>query len=158
MPKTWFYNHRLTLSHPVIRANIFFNTFLLTAILGLSACEPNTFQEGERLYKAQCANCHMDDGIGLSALIPPIAGSDYLPANRDILPCIIRYGLKDTIVVNGKTYAEIMPGVAKLTDVQITNLLNFINNSWGNQNGLYRLEEVQATLEECRLQVQRGER
>lgn len=131
------------------------SSLLLLALL-FNACEPNTFQEGERLYKAQCANCHMDDGIGLSALIPPIAGSDYLQTNRDRLPCILRYGLNDTIIVNGRQYAEMMPGVATLTDIQVTNLLNFINNSWGNQNGLYRLEEVRATLEACRIQKQTG--
>lgn len=131
------------------------SSLLLLALL-FNACAPNTFQEGERLYKVQCANCHMDDGIGLSALIPPIAGSDYLQANRDRLPCILRYGLNDTIIVNGKQYAEVMPGVATLTDIQVTNLLNFINNSWGNQNGLYRLEEVRATLEACRMEKQKG--
>lgn len=114
------------------------------------ACQQNPFQEGERLYKANCANCHMDDGVGLSALIPPLAGSDYLAAHRDRLPCILRYGLTDTIVVNGKMYAENMPGVLTLSDIQVTNLLNFINNSWGNQNGVYRLDEVEATLSKCK--------
>lgn len=132
----------------------FFASLLYPFLQIFSACEPNTFREGERLYKAQCANCHMDDGIGLSALIPPIAGSDYLKTHRDNMPCVLKYGLKDTITVNGKTYAEVMPGVATLTDIQVTNLLNFINNSWGNQNGLYRLEEVRATLEACRMQKQ----
>lgn len=123
---------------------------VLMLILWLGGCEQNTFQEGERLYKTHCANCHMDDGVGLSALIPPLAGSDYLAAHRDQLPCVLRYGLADTIVVNGKTYAENMPGVPTLSEIHLTNLLNYINNSWGNQNGVYRLEEVRALLEKCR--------
>ena len=116
----------------------------------LSNCQPNPYREGERLYKTNCANCHMDNGEGLSALIPPLAGADYLEKNREILPCVLRYGLKDTIVVNGKVYAEQMPGVATLTDIHITNILNYINNTWGNRHAPYRLDETQRLLDKCR--------
>lgn len=124
---------------------------LLTIFISLlSGCEPNPYRVGERLYKANCANCHMDNGEGLGTLIPPLAGADYPEKNRDQLPCVLRYGLADTIVVNGKTYVEKMPGVAALSDIQITNVLNYINNSWGNRQQPYRLEEVQKLLEQCR--------
>ena len=121
--------------------------FLFT--LWAVSCEQNTFQEGERLYKIHCANCHMDDGIGLSALIPPLAGSDYLNTHREQLPCVLRHGLSDTILVNGKLDAEKMPGVPTLSDINLSNILNFINTSWGNRNEVYRLEEVRAALEKC---------
>lgn len=91
----------------------------------------------------------MDDGEGLSALIPPLARADYLKTNRDKLPCLIRHGLKDTISVNGKTYAEQMPGVEVLSEIQIVNILNFVNSSWGNQNEAYRLDEVRNLLAKC---------
>lgn len=116
----------------------------------LSRCEPNPYREGERLYKANCANCHMDNGEGLGGLIPPLAGADYLEKNREILPCVLRYGLKDTILVNGRTYAEAMPGVATLSDIHIANILNYVNHAWGNRNEPYRLEEVQQMLAKCR--------
>lgn len=112
-------------------------------------CQPNPYREGERLYKSNCANCHMDDGEGLSALIPPLARADYLKTNRDKLPCLIRHGMKDTISVNGKTYAEQMPGVEVLSEIQIVNILNFVNSSWGNQNEAYRLDEVRNLLAKC---------
>lgn len=128
-----------------------FRLFLLffTSLFFLFRCTPNPYREGERLYKANCANCHMDNGEGLSALIPPLAGADYLEINRDQLPCVLRYGLKDTIVVNGKVYAEQMPGVPALSDIQITNILNYVNNAWDNRHKPYRLEEVQRLLGKC---------
>lgn len=104
---------------------------------------------GERIYKIHCANCHMDDGVGLGTLIPPLAGADYLSANREKLACIVRYGLNDTIVVNGKVYAENMPANDKLTDIQITNVLNYIFQSWGNNQRPLTFEEVKATLAVC---------
>lgn len=124
--------------------------FLVSATVALLHCEANPYREGERLYQANCANCHLDNGAGLGALIPPLAKADYLAANRDLLPCILKYGLKDTIVVNGTQYAEAMPGVPTLSDIQITNLLNFIGNSWGNTLPTYRLDEVRVLLEQCR--------
>lgn len=126
-------------------------TLPLLALLFLAtACQDtSSYREGARLYKTNCANCHMDDGVGLGALIPPIAGADYLRTHRDKLPCILKYGLKDSIRVNGQLYAEAMPGVPTLSAIQITNILNYINHNWGNDNPVYRLDEVQALLESC---------
>lgn len=112
-------------------------------------CQPNPFREGERLYKMHCANCHMDGGEGLGALIPPLAGADYLAKNRNKLPCLVKHGLKDTIIVNGKQYAEQMPGVPTLSDIHITNILNYINTNWGNRHETFRLDEVKSLLENC---------
>lgn len=113
------------------------------------SCERNTYQSGERLYKANCANCHMDEGEGLGALIPPIAGSDYLIAHMDNLPCIIHKGLRDTIMVNGKLYMEEMPASPGLSDIQITNIVNYVNSRWGNQQAPYQLEAVREILKNC---------
>ncbi len=116
----------------------------------IASCDQNPYRDGEALYKAQCANCHMDDGIGLGALMPPLAGSDYLKNNKSLLPCILINGLSDTITVNGKTYAEKMPGIPTLSAVEVTNVLNYINNAWGNNYGVYTLEEVKQALESCK--------
>lgn len=126
--------------------------FLLHSLLlcSLFACEDQTYQSGGRIYKKACANCHMDSGEGLGALIPPLAGADYLAKNRDLLPCIARYGLRDTIVVNGKTYAENMAGMPGYSDIQVTNLLNYINHAWGNNNPAYSFEEVEQLLLKCK--------
>lgn len=130
--------------------NVCFPAILLALLFFAGACQQHPFQEGERLYMANCANCHMDNGVGLSALIPPLAGSDYLANHRERLPCILRYGLTDTITVNGKVFAEQMPGVPTLSEVQIANLINYINNAWGNDNGTFRLDEVQVSLTRCK--------
>jgi mono/diheme cytochrome c family protein len=123
--------------------------FACLIVVSATACEDQTYQSGGRLYKTACANCHMDTGEGLGALIPPIAGSDFLGKNRDLLPCLVRNGIRDTITVNGKTYAENMPGMPGLSDIQITNLLNFINTTWGNKNPAYSYEEVEVLLGKC---------
>lgn len=114
------------------------------------SCEQQPYQMGERIYKANCANCHMDNGEGLAGLIPPLAGSDYLPQKRDQLVCIVRYGLQDTIVVNGKIYAEQMVGNENLSDIQITNVVNYILQRWGKNQAPYTFEETQKKLGTCK--------
>lgn len=123
---------------------------LLLLICTLVSCEQQPYQMGERLYKVHCSNCHMDNGEGLLALIPPLLESDYLAPNRDQLACMIRNGLQDTIVVNGKTYAEQMVGNTQLNEIQITNVLNYVLQKWGNNIPPFTFEEVQKSLAGCK--------
>lgn len=121
---------------------------LISTLLFFARCT-GAHESGKRVYDSYCANCHLDDGKGLGALIPPLANSDYLSVNRSKLPLIVRYGLQDTIVVNGITYAEKMAGMPGLNEIQVTNLLNFIGQSWGNNVEPFTFEEVKKTLDEA---------
>lgn len=115
----------------------------------LTQCFTNRQSEGQQLYAQQCANCHMDDGSGLRGLIPPLAGSDYLTRHRDQLACLIRHGQQGEIVVNGVRYNRPMPGDLELTEVHITNILNYIQTSFGNKNELFTVQEVNQALQKC---------
>jgi mono/diheme cytochrome c family protein len=119
------------------------------ALTTLTQCFTNRESEGQQLYAQQCANCHMDDGSGLRGLIPPLAGSDYLVRHREQLACIIRHGQQGEIVVNGVHYNRPMPGVQDLSEVHITNILNYIQKNFGNQNELFTVQEVNRHLEKC---------
>lgn len=92
----------------------------------------------------------MENGEGLKGLIPPLANVDYLANFRSKLPCIIRKGQKGKIVVNGVEYGqqEMLP-IAKLTDFEITNILNYIGTAWGNTEKLWTVNEVRQGLEQC---------
>jgi mono/diheme cytochrome c family protein len=119
------------------------------ALITLTQCFTNRESEGQQLYVQQCANCHMDDGSGLRGLIPPLAGSDYLVRHREQLACIIRHGQQGEIVVNGVHYNRPMPGDQDLSEVHITNILNYIQTNFGNQNELFTVQEVNRQLEKC---------
>ncbi|RAK70371.1 c-type cytochrome [Hymenobacter edaphi] len=122
---------------------------LLAGAAVLSACFTDRQNEGQRLYATHCASCHGAQGEGLRRLMPPLAGSDYLRRHRDELPCLIRRGQKGLIVVNGVTYDQVMPAHEDLTDSQITNLLNYVHNAWGNQGAKHTIREVSQLLEAC---------
>lgn len=131
-------------------ARLIFPLFLSALALAVfSFCQTKLWRDGEWIYQKNCASCHGDQGQGLGELIPPLAGADFLAKNRHRLPCIVRQGLQDSILVNGKKYEQPMAGVAHLSDIEITNLLNYVNHAWGNDNGVYQLEEVRALLKQC---------
>jgi cytochrome c551 len=135
------------------RSALTFIAFILGCLLALwqTRCQLNQHHEGQLLYKTHCANCHGEDGLGLGLLIPAVAGSDYLVPNRDQLACMIRYGLADTIVVNGQEYGgQPMPANAKLNAIQITNVLNYIGQNWGNTVAPFQLKEIEKALETCK--------
>lgn len=123
---------------------------LLAVTLVINSCQQQPFRQGEILYTNFCANCHMEDGTGLQGVIPPLVGADYLQQKGARTACIIRYGLEEAIVVNGKTYQQPMAGIDVLTEFEIANIINYINQAWGNDFGYIKMEEVRAALDSCK--------
>jgi mono/diheme cytochrome c family protein len=122
--------------------------YLITCAFLWISCGDKTYSQGERLYKAHCGNCHMDDGLGLAKLIPPLANSDYLKNNQEKIACIIRYGQSGKIIVNGIKYDQVMPG-QKYTEIQINNMINYINTAWGNDIPVVSITQTKTLLESC---------
>lgn len=133
-------------------------TSSIIRFLGISAllilltqnCQQEAYQQGKNLYVAYCENCHMADGSGLGANIPPLAQADYLRDNQDKLACIIRNGISEPLMVNGTLYEEPMPGVPQLTEFQIANIINYLNHAWGNDYGFVKVDQLRDQLEKCK--------
>ncbi len=130
-----------------MKSRILFLLFLSSG-MAIYGCKNKTYSQGERLYTAHCANCHMEDGKGLAKLIPPLANSDYLKLNQDLIPCIIRNGQSGEITVNGTIYNQEMPG-EKYTDIQINNMINYINTAWGNDIPTVTITDTKERLSNC---------
>ncbi len=103
-----------------------FHPILVLILLLIHGGCKEEFVQGRRLYEGNCAGCHMHDGTGLADITPPLYESDYLKANIMQLPCIIRYGLFDTILVNRIIFTDFMLGYPKLTDAEVSNICNYI--------------------------------
>lgn len=89
---------------------------------------------GKDLYVTNCMNCHMDNGKGMEGVYPPLAKSDFLkrPA-KDIIETVLK-GQSGEVKVNGVVYNAVMPAQDYLTDAEIADIFNYVNNSWGNKN------------------------
>ena len=92
----------------------------------------------------------MADGSGLKGIIPPLKNSAYLKDNQGNLVCLIRKGITGKLNVNGKDYKQPMPGNPKLTQGDITNIINYVNQAWGNNFGIIKYDEVLRQFETCR--------
>lgn len=118
-------------------------------ILACNGSNERTYDEGANLYKQHCEHCHMEDGQGLEELYPPLAKADYLAMLGPNAACIIEYGLQGKILVNGVEFEMGMEPVKGLSRVEITNIVNYINNAWGNKQDFISLKEVEAALDAC---------
>lgn len=102
-----------------------------------------SIERGKEVYTAYCQPCHMDDGEGLEGAFPPVAKSDYLMADKKRSIEQVIYGAKGEMKVNGKLYDGEMPET-DLRDEQVSDVLNFVRNSFGNKGGAITPEEVKA--------------
>jgi mono/diheme cytochrome c family protein len=130
---------------------LFLGTALISiALINLSFRETQKFdlkasiERGKEIYSAQCMTCHQEQGEGLEDVFPPLAKSDYLMADKKRSIVQTLKGLSGEIKVNGKTYNGEMTGF-DLSDQEVSDVLNYVRNSWGNKGGAVTPEEVAAT-------------
>jgi mono/diheme cytochrome c family protein len=108
------------------------------------------YANGRILYQNHCENCHNKDGKGLGLLIPPLTDTLFLKQNKKYLGCYIRYGLAKQITVNDTIYNENMPADDHLSDMEIAQIIVYLTNSFGNNQGNYNVREANADLKNCK--------
>ena len=118
-------------------SGIRFSLLLLLTAPDVGAAIPS----GEALYLEKCAMCHLPAGQGAPPAFPPLAGSDWLLANRAGAIRAVCEGMEGEITVNGITYNNVMPAQV-LNDGQVAAVLTYIINAWGNQGAPYTPDEV----------------
>lgn len=114
-----------------------------------AATEPDlqeSIKKGQEVYAGYCMSCHMSEGAGVPGAFPPLANSDYLMEDKERSIRVVMYGLQGEIVVNGVTYDNAMTSMG-LTDEEVTHVMNYIRNSWGNEGEVVTFEEVKAVRE-----------
>ncbi|MBW6489666.1 MAG: nitrite reductase, copper-containing [Lentimicrobium sp.] len=96
---------------------------------------------GEKLYKINCAACHLNDGNGVTNIFPPLKNSDYF--NKDITKAIapVVNGLSGEITVNGQKYNSVMPKQA-LTDAETAAVLNYVYQIMNESKTTVKPEDV----------------
>ncbi len=98
---------------------------------------------GKEIYLANCVTCHMQTGEGIDGVYPPLAKSDYLMADNQRAIKQVLEGAIGAMTVNGVKYNGFMTGF-NLNDQEVSDVLNYIRNSWGNKGEPIKPEEVKA--------------
>ncbi len=108
---------------------------------GAAKSKAERIELGRRLFTSICAACHQPTGMGLPKMFPPLAGSDYLNADKNRAVKIVIFGRQGEVVVNGQKFNNSMP-LFPLTDQDVANVLTFVYNSFGNSGLEVTPEEV----------------
>ncbi len=125
-------------------------TFMISAVAVILLSFNQSFDlkasmaRGEAIYTAQCASCHLPEGEGIAEVFPPLAKSDYLKDKNRLIKVVLQ-GVRGPMKVNGVEYNSEMPGV-QLSNQQVSDVLNYVRNSWGNKAPAILPTEIQAGL------------
>lgn len=104
--------------------------------------DPEVLATGETTYKAYCLACHMENGMGVPGMNPPLAKTKYVNGEKERLIGIVLNGLTEPLEVLGETYTNIMAPHNHLSDEEIAGVLTYVRNNFGNQSGPVTAEEV----------------
>ncbi len=87
--------------------------------------------DGKNVFTRTCFACHQSEGQGIDGIFPPLAKSDYLNADVNRAIKTVINGLQGEITVNKVKYNSIMTS-QNLSDQEISDVLTYVYNSWGN--------------------------
>ena len=105
-------------------------------------------ERGKRVYMETCSMCHQLEGQGIEGVFPPLAKSDFLMADKERPIRIVLKGLSGPITVNSKKYDGVMPPQTLLNDEQVSDVVTFVRNSWGNSGEAIRADAVKRIRDE----------
>lgn len=104
-----------------------------------------TEADGKNLYANNCAACHQANGEGLAGAFPPLKNSPVVMGeNLQLFVDIIMNGY------DARGEYGVMPAVgtnANWTAKEVTAIVNYERNNWGNQAPKVSVEEVQQILD-----------
>lgn len=103
-----------------------------------------SMERGQSIYEAQCMSCHLAAGEGIEGIFPPLAKTDYLNDKNRLIKVTL-LGVRGPMKINGVDYDAEMTGF-NLTDHQVSDVLNYIRNSWGNKGEAILPADIQPAL------------
>lgn len=140
-----------------MRKTLLFTVFSITVACIIYSCQNASeieqakyMSNGKDLYKLHCQNCHGENGEGLGELAPPLTDTVFLKENKAKLACMIKNGTSEPITIHGKKYQGKMPNFPTLHDIDIAQVMVYITNSFGNNQGMYNYQKVSTDLQNCK--------
>jgi nitrite reductase (NO-forming) len=113
------------------------------ATVAVAKTTDDRIRMGKIVFAQNCAACHQPDGKGIPSAFPPLAGSDFLNADKKRAIGIVKNGLAGEITVNGVKFNSVMPAV-NLSDEDIANVLTYVYSAWGNSKKVVTPAEVKS--------------
>ncbi|MDB5895700.1 MAG: alcohol dehydrogenase [Rhodoferax sp.] len=101
-----------------------------------AATDRRAAERGSQLYGRHCAQCHGDQGQGVRAAYPPLAGNRAvtMPQVANLVQTVLNGGYAPATAGNPRPFG-MPPFVLVLDDADIAAVLTHIRTAWGNQAG-----------------------
>jgi mono/diheme cytochrome c family protein len=109
------------------------------------------FDSGKKIFSVRCASCHQPNGLGIATQYPPLAGSEWVSADPDLIIKVILKGLKGEILVKGEKYgtsAAVNMAAVPIDDREIANVSTYVRQAWGNDYSEVKEDQVARVREE----------
>lgn len=116
----------------------------ITTISFQKGIDKATMERGKSVYEGNCLPCHQEDGAGVPGLNPPLAKVKWVTGDKKTLINVLLQGMDKEINVNGEVYSNMMPAQAHLSDQEISDVLTYVRNSFGNKVSGVTVAEVKA--------------
>ncbi len=107
------------------------------------------YLQGQQLYQINCSNCHQKTGVGLGLVYPPLNESDFIDEHAEEVICIIKFGKKGELIVNGKGFNKTMPALPSLSNLEVAEIVTYISNTWSHKAGLIDIKTVDKIISRC---------
>lgn len=127
-----------------MKFRLIYFAFLLGLIFKFGACKEDRFYEGELVFNAYCAPCHMNDGSGLKGIYPALGNKESLILKSNNIACLIRNGYK-----TDNQLGAAMPPQKKLSEVQISNIVNYVRTKF-YKNEAIDIKQIRSQLQDCK--------
>ncbi|MCX6885848.1 MAG: cytochrome c [Verrucomicrobiota bacterium] len=106
-------------------------------------------ERGKAVYENICALCHNVDGMGKPNQAPPLVGSEWVLGSPTRMARIPLAGLAGPITIKGVEWNLAMPAMgAALSDDDLSAVLTYMRQSWGNKASAITPEQVKAVRAE----------
>jgi mono/diheme cytochrome c family protein len=104
----------------------------------------SSITRGQVVYAKFCLTCHQVDGSGVPNLNPPLIQTKWTLGSKTVLIEQVLKGSNGKIEIDGETFHNTMPPLAKLTNQQIADVLTYVRNNFGNKASIVTAAEVKA--------------
>jgi len=113
----------------------------------IASSGPATVSPGQAIYEALCLNCHQATGQGLTGVYPPLAKSEWVAGDPQVLIKLTIHGLAGPTKVLGKDYGLVPMPPMGLDDRQLADVLTYVRSAFGNSAPAVTPAEVKAVRE-----------
>ena len=100
-------------------------------------------EQGEKVYKKYCQDCHGESGQGMPDIYPALANnrSVTLPVPLNLIRAVLNGGYPPTTRLNPQPYG-MPPFQQLLRDEQNSQVSSYIRNAWGNRGSFVTVVDV----------------